>query len=296
MKKTVLIEAPAKVNLYLKVFRKREDGYHDLVSLMQMVGLYDSLTFRAERSGIRLEQTDPSLPSDRSNLVIRAAEALQKSAFPDGATSPGVAIKLVKQIPIAAGLGGGSSDAAATLVGLNRLWSLGWSRRRLAELGATLGSDVPFFLYGPTAWVSGRGEAVEKSSPVAEGWVVLLNPGIAVSTAAVYQALSRKLGLTKNKPKISINRFLAQRPSATKIFRSPYNDLEKVTLGAHPELIRLKQELQARGGEAVLMSGSGPTLFARFESYAAAKQAAAAFEGRGSLRVWVARILKRSPI
>lgn len=296
MKKTLLIKAPAKVNLYLKVLGKRDDGYHDLLSLMQMVGLYDSLTFQAARSGIRLEIVGAALPADRSNLVVRAAEALQRAAFSRGVPLQGASIRLLKRIPIAAGLGGGSSNAAATLVGLNRLWSLGWSRRRLAELAAALGSDVPFFLHGPTAWVTGRGEKVERAIPPGGGWLVLVNPGFAVSTASVYQAFSRKLGLTKKEPEITINRFLSQRPSIDQILRRPYNDLEEVTLGAYPELIGLKKELREQGGEVVLMSGSGPTLFARFESYAAAKRAAAFFERRGALQVWVARILRKSPI
>ncbi|MDC4222707.1 MAG: 4-(cytidine 5'-diphospho)-2-C-methyl-D-erythritol kinase [Candidatus Manganitrophus sp.] len=165
MKKTVLVKAPAKVNLYLKVLGRREDGYHEILSLMQMVGLYDFLALREEPSDIRLTiENASSLPADRSNLVFRAAEALQKAAFQGKARSKGVSIRLTKNIPIAAGLGGGSSDAAATLVGLNRLWGLRWPRERLARLGATLGSDVPFFLYGPTAWASGRGDEVEPAT------------------------------------------------------------------------------------------------------------------------------------
>ncbi len=296
MKKTVVIKAPAKVNLYLKVLGRREDGYHQIVSLMQMVGLYDLLTLRQNDSGITIEVEDAPLSADRSNLVVRAAEALQQAAFSSSRRSKGVSIRLVKRIPIAAGLGGGSSDAAATLIGLNRLWSLGWSRRRLSELGARLGSDVPFFLYGPTAWVSGRGEEIEPAPPVDGGWIVLVNPGLSVSTASVYREFSRRLGLTKKRSEISMNRFLIRRPSVGELLRHPYNDLESVTLAAYPELLRIKTELQTLGGEGVLMSGSGPTLFARFGTAAAAKRAAAAFENRLPLKVWVAKILKGSPL
>lgn len=293
MKKSVSIKAPAKVNLYLKVLGRREDGYHEILSLMQMVGLYDFLFFREDRFDIRLTIENASLPVDRLNLVLRAAEALQKAAF--GKRSKGVSIRLTKNIPIAAGLGGGSSDAAATLVGLNRLWGLRWSRERLAQLGATLGSDIPFFLYGPAAWASGRGERIEPAASSHPGWMVLVNPGISVSTAWVYQEFSRKLGLTKTDREITINKFIAHRPSIREIFYRPHNDLEEVTLKAFPQLTQIKKELLSLGGKSVLMSGSGPTLFACFKEYASAKQAAAAFEKRDSAKAWVARILKRSP-
>lgn len=297
MKKSVLIKAPAKVNLYLKVLGRREDGYHEILSLMQMVGLYDFVALREEPADIRLTiENGSSLPTDRSNLVFRAAEAFQKAAFQDEGRSKGVSIRLTKNIPISAGLGGGSSDAAATLVGLNRLWGLRWPRVRLARLGATLGSDVPFFLYGPTAWASGRGDEVEPATAKGAGWMVLVNPGIAVSTAWVYQAFSRKLGLTKSDREITINKFIAHRPSLREIYHRPHNDLEEVTLEAFPQLTQIKKELLESGGKGVLMSGSGPTLFACFSEYSSAMQAAAAFEKKDSVKVWVARILRRSPV
>lgn len=297
MKKTVLVKAPAKVNLYLKVLGRREDGYHEILSLMQMVGLYDFVALREEPSDIRLTiENGSSLSIDRSNLVFRAAEALQKAAFQGEARSKGVSIRLTKNIPIAAGLGGGSSDAAATLVGLNRLWGLRWSRERLARLGATLGSDVPFFLYGPTAWAAGRGDEVEPATANGAGWMVLVNPGIAVSTAWVYQEFSRKLGLTKSDREITINKFIAHRPSLREIYHRPHNDLEEVTLEAFPQLTQIKKELLGLGGKGVMMSGSGPTLFACFSDYSSAKQAAAAFEKKDLVKVWIARILRRSPV
>lgn len=291
MKKVLTLKVPAKVNLYLKVFSKRNDGYHDIASLMQMVGLYDLLTFQSARSGIRLEVSGGGLPTDRSNLVFRAAELLQKEAK----VSEGAHISLAKNIPIAAGLGGGSGDAAATLVGLNRIWKLGWSRFRLAELGATLGSDVPFFFNGPTAWVFGRGEKVETSQKIPEGWVVLMNPGRPVSTAWVYQELS-KIRLTRKAPNITMNKFNAERPSLKEIFCHPYNDLEKVTFKAFPELIQIKRELHRLGGQGALMSGSGPTLFALFSKRSAAMRAAREIKKMGAEGVWVAKALKRSPL
>lgn len=285
------LKAPAKINLYLKIFNRREDGYHNLLSLMQMVGLYDLLTFRKERSGIRLSVENAPLPADRSNLIVRAAEMVQREAR----VSKGVSITLAKNIPIAAGLGGGSSDAAATLIGLNRLWSLRWPREKLAEMGATLGSDLPFFFSGPTAWVWGIGEKVERTLPLVEGWAVLVNPGDPVSTAWVYEQFSKKIGLTKKAPDINMVQLIAQRATLKEILRHPYNDLEKVTLAAFPHLIQIKRELHDLGGEGVLMSGSGPTLFALFRRQETAKKAAFSIEKKGSVQAWVARILRRSP-
>lgn len=290
------LKAPAKINLYLKVLNRREDGYHNLLSLMQMVGLYDILTFRRKRAGIELKIENSSLPSDRSNLIFRAAELAQREARNRGGFSGGVSITLAKNIPIAAGLGGGSSDAAATLIGLNRLWSLRWSRKKLAELGGTLGSDLPFFFSGPTAWVSGIGEQVEKTASLLEGWAVLVNPGIPVSTRWVYEEYSKKIGLTKGAPDINMVQLIAQRATLKELLRQPYNDLEKVTLAAFPHLIQIKRELEDLGGEGVLMSGSGPTLFALFRKRDSARKAAFSFKKSGSIQVWVVRILKRSPL
>lgn len=285
------LKAPAKINLYLKVFHRREDGYHNLLSLMQMVGLYDLLTFRKEPSGIRLSVEGAALSADRSNLVVRAAELVQKEA----GISKGVSITLVKNIPVAAGLGGGSSDAAATLIGLNRFWTLRWSRKKLAEMGAMLGSDLPFFFQGPTAWVSGKGEKVEQTQEVPEGWALLVNPGNPVSTAWVYEQFSKKIGLTKKAPNINMVQLIAQRATLKEILRHPYNDLEKVTLAAFPHLIQIKRELHDLGGQGALMSGSGPTLFALFKKREIAEKAAVSIQKKGSVRAWVVRILRRSP-
>src|SRR5689334_10702080 len=152
------VRAPAKVNLFLEVLRRRPDGYHDLATLMVAVGLYDTLELRDDPGGsVSLRCDHPQLSTGPDNLVVRAAELVRQTA---GVTK-GVAIRLWKRIPLAAGLAGGSSDAAATLAGLNRLWQLGWDRARLAELGARLGSDVAFFFSAPAAWCTGRGEVVE---------------------------------------------------------------------------------------------------------------------------------------
>jgi 4-diphosphocytidyl-2-C-methyl-D-erythritol kinase len=172
------IKAPAKINLFLSVLKKRPDGYHDLYSVLQMVSLYDELTFEPTTKGVSLVNSSQNLPLDGRNLVIRAARSLAHAA----GIKSGVHVTLKKNIPIGAGLGGGSSDAAATLVALNRLWGLGLTCDDLARMGQDLGSDVPFFLHGPTAFVSGRGGEVIPCVLDRDRWMVLINPGFEVST------------------------------------------------------------------------------------------------------------------
>ena len=180
----VLVRAPAKVNLFLEVLRRRPDGYHELATLMTAVSLYDTLLFGDDPSGtVRLRCDRPDLSAGPDNLVCRAAELLRRRTGRD----LGAVIRLWKRIPMPAGLGGGSSDAAAALAGLNALWRLGLSRAELAGLGAELGSDVPFFFAAPAAWCMGRGEKVE---PFALGRpldFVLVSPPVGLSTAEVFR-------------------------------------------------------------------------------------------------------------
>jgi 4-diphosphocytidyl-2-C-methyl-D-erythritol kinase len=192
-----MARAPAKVNLFLEVLGKRPDGYHDLATLMVAVSLFDTLEFKEDRSKATVLDVlpDPSAPADEArpapspgpdNLVWRAAELLRRRFGRDD----GVRIRLIKRIPLAAGLGGGSSDAAATLAGLNRLWRLGLGRADLERLGAELGSDVPFFFSAPAAWCTGRGEVVMPLVPGRPLWLVLACPPVGLSTAAVFGTLA----------------------------------------------------------------------------------------------------------
>jgi 4-diphosphocytidyl-2-C-methyl-D-erythritol kinase len=287
------LHAPAKINLHLKVLDQREDGYHNIVSLMQMVALYDTLTFNEEGAHIRLTVKNGSVPADSSNLVLRAAHMLQKKMVSLRHKHQGAEIILDKKIPVSAGLGGGSSDAAATLMGLNRLWSLGLSRKQLAEWGGFIGSDVPFFFYGPTAWVSGKGEQVQKSVVPISGFVVLVFAGVPVSTASVYHQIAQEIDLTHTGEGNGMGRGM------THLLRSaltrPENDLEKVTLKMQPELQTAKNRLEKLGGKGTLMSGSGPTIFARFDTQKEADSAASSMRGQGYKDVWVARLLGRAP-
>lgn len=246
--------SPAKVNLYLRVLRRREDGYHDLLSLMQRISLCDELTFTPGAGGMVVRCPDGTLPEDKGNIVYRAAAAF----FSRTGTAPGVEITIRKRIPIAAGLGGGSSNAATTLIALNEMVGAPLTRQELLEIGATLGADVPFFIFEKAAWARGIGDRLSASTPLPPLWFVLINPGFAVSTKGVYQQLN--LDLTNGRINYRIPRFC----TVGDLTRGLKNDLEKVTLGLHPVIGRIKALLLESGAGGALMSGSGPTVFGLF--------------------------------
>ena len=246
--------SPAKVNLYLRVLRKREDGYHDILSLMQRISLCDEMTFSPGANRIFIRCPGSSLPEDENNIVYRAAAAFYSRI----AARPDVEITIRKKIPIAAGLGGGSSNAATTLMTLNEISGCPLTREELLGIGAKLGADVPFFIFGNTAWASGIGDHMIEAAALPPLWFVLINPGFEVSTKLVYQGLN--LGLTNGRINYSIPRFYTEGD----VIRSFRNDLEKVTLKLHPVLEQIKSLLLANGAGGALMSGSGPTVFGVF--------------------------------
>lgn len=246
--------SPAKVNLYLRVLRKREDGYHDILSLMQRVSLCDEMTFSPGAKRIVIHCPGSPLPEDERNIVYRAAAAFYSRI----AARPDVEITIRKKIPIAAGLGGGSSNAATTLTALNEISGSPLSLEELIGIGAKLGADVPFFIFGNTAWVSGIGDRLIEAAPLPPLWFVLINPGFEVSTKLVYEGLN--LGLTNGRINYSIPRFY----TGEDVIQSLTNDLEKVTLKLHPVLEQMKSLLLASGAGGALMSGSGPTVFGVF--------------------------------
>jgi len=252
----ITIESPAKVNLILKVLRRREDGYHDIASLMQKVSLADEMEFTPRKEGIALACPGSDLPTGDGNLVVRAARAL----FAEAGFAGGVEITLRKRIPSAAGLGGGSSNAATTLTVLNSLFQFGFDHERLIGIGARLGADVPFFIYGSSAWAFGIGEILEPAETPAGMWLVLVNPGFEVPTKWVYQSLN--LPLTKTPLKYTIPTFSGVRDLAAALS----NDLETVTVARHPVLEELKGFLRRQGALGSLMSGSGPTVFGLFDN------------------------------
>jgi 4-diphosphocytidyl-2-C-methyl-D-erythritol kinase len=273
----LILKAPAKINLSLRVLGRREDGYHLLATRMQKIGLYDELAFRPAAAGIELRCSGVDLPLDKGNLVYRAAELfLQANREVLPKSSKGVALTLQKNIPVAAGLGGGSSDAAATLLGLNQLYRSGCTPETLAGLGLQLGADVPFFLDpSPAAMATGIGEVLQPVAPLTDCVILLVNPGFSVSTRWVYQNFALTEVGNSDNLKNSQNDVVW---SGGVDFSEPLvNDLEQVTLGKFPELARLKAEMLEQGARKTLMSGSGPTVFGVFQGQQEALAAKAYF-------------------
>lgn len=257
-------QAPAKINLFLSVLGKRTDGYHDIVSLMQKITLYDELIFLPRPRGIVLQCPNSNLPISEDNLVFRAAEVV----FSYTGYSSGIEIILTKNIPMAAGLGGGSSDAAATLLALNEMCQLGLKKTQLMKLGAKLGADVPFFIFGDSAIASGVGDRLKAVRNMPKLNIVLINPCFSLSTQLVYESLN--LRLTKKRINYSIPRF----SGLDDIIREMHNDLETASLRMHPELADIKQLLLRHGALSAMMSGSGPTVFGIFTDENTAKKTA----------------------
>ena len=268
-------KTPAKVNLGLHILRKREDGFHELETILRMVSLYDELELESSSSGVDLECDTPGIPIDETNLACKAAMLLQKTCRVENL---GVRIRLKKNIPFGAGLGGGSGNAAGVLMGLNRLWDLNMSREKLAVLAAELGSDVPFFLTSPCALGVGRGEQLEVLTSCAKFQVLLVFPGFPIATSWVYQNL--KLKLTKRENKISILRKILSQSDIASLGSQLQNDLEPVVIQRFPEIQIIKDELKARGALGVLLSGSGSTVFGIFNDPDEVRVACADLKGK----------------
>ncbi len=292
MVKVMRVLSPAKINLHLRVGPKQMDGFHPLVSWMVTVGLFDTLDFTLDTAGrVDLSCSDPSLPVDDQNLVVRAARMLQAEATrtSGGETSAschaagnrlGARIELFKAIPSGGGLGGGSSNAAVTLIALNELWGLNLPRQRLSELAAGIGSDVPFFLGGPSnvspdqicpsAICTGRGEIVSRVDPPRAKWVVLMLPDTSMPTPAVY----RQFDQTPFSP--GWNEAIGwtqQCPKAEELLRRLRNDLETPAFAISPDLGRLRQTAETLVARPVRMSGSGSSLFTLYDERRVAEDA-----------------------
>jgi 4-diphosphocytidyl-2-C-methyl-D-erythritol kinase len=252
---TVVVRAPAKVNLYLEVLAKRPDGYHEIQTLMVAVGLYDTLEFKEDASGaIRLACDIPELSTGPDNLIVRAANLLRERT----GCKRGSAIRLWKRIPMAAGLAGGSTDCAATLAGLNRLWRLGLSREELAKLSGELGSDVPFFFATPAAWCTGRGEVVTPMKLGRPLDLVIVKPAVGLSTAEVYRGVT----IPAESQTGDEIRGAVERGDLVEIGSRLHNRLQEVAERVRPEIAAGLAQLEALRPIGVLMSGSGTSLFA----------------------------------
>jgi 4-diphosphocytidyl-2-C-methyl-D-erythritol kinase len=262
------LRAPAKINWFLSVLSRRKDGFHDINSLMQCVSLYDDLLFYSASTLQVICDLDIPL---EDNLVYKAASLLQKYA----SCRKGIKIILHKNIPASAGLGGGSSDAASTLLGLNTLWGLGLNKTELAAMGMEIGSDVPFFLNGPSALIQGRGERIAHIDFDSSMVLLLVKPPLSVSTAWAYKSMKK---LTKKTIDIKLFcRAFAERDFAS-LSNMLKNDLEKVVVKEYPVVGKIKNELLEQGSVLSAMSGSGPTVFGLFESTANASSAAREFD------------------
>ncbi len=254
------VKAPAKINLTLDVLYKRPDQYHEVEMIMTTVDLADRIGLEPRKDGlIKIISADRFVPDDDRNFAYQAAKLLKDTY----GISEGVSIKIDKEIPIAAGLAGGSSDAAATLRGLNEMWNLQLTMDELAEHGSKIGSDVSFCVYGGTALATGRGEKIKELPAPPACWVVLAKPKIGVSTADVYGGL-RLEGIQHPDTKRMIEAIETQNYEL--VCESLGNVLETVTFKLHPEVVMIKEQMQRFGADAVLMSGSGPTVFGLVDS------------------------------
>lgn len=256
---SIKVEAPAKVNTHLKVVRKRPDGYHDLQMVMVPMTLADEIVLESKPGSIEFELKgagDEGMMGEK-NLAYRAAVMLKEAYDVAG----GVRIVLDKRVPIAAGLGGGSSDAGAVLKGLNKLWNLNLSPAELAGLTKGLGADIPFFCYDGPAYVEGIGDKVTPYKTFPKLSFLLINPGFSVSTPWVYKQLH--LELTEKAPDARVPPHFQV---VSDVLGCLENDLEAVTIEAYPEIQRIKDMLLELGAEGALMSGSGPTVFGVFEN------------------------------
>jgi 4-diphosphocytidyl-2-C-methyl-D-erythritol kinase len=281
-------DSPCKVNLLLNILGKRPDGYHELETLMHPVHYCDRLFFSRSGQGLQLTCDDPKLPADGRNLVHRAASAfLQATGLAEG-----VRIHLEKKIPMAAGLGGGSGNAATTLMGLNELFDRPLPTKQLSELAAALGSDVPFFLQTKPALALGRGEkilACEPFPPLKGAFFLLIHPGFGIATAWAYQNLARFPGALNGQPGRAqklIN--LLQRGDLAAASGEFYNSLEAPALEKYPVLALFQEFLRANGAAGTLMSGSGSTTFAILQDRDAAEKLVEKFKQKFGAACWTA--------
>lgn len=250
------IKAPAKINLTLDVLYKREDGYHEVEMVMTTVDLADRIDLTLlDDDKIKIDVSEGFVPNDSRNLAYQAANLLKKRFE----VRKGVLISIKKNIPVSAGLAGGSSDAAATLRGLNKLWDLKLSIDELAVLGAEIGSDVSFCVYGGTALAKGRGEKIQHIKAPPPCWVILAKPPLGVSTADVYRNLKID-GIVHPSTKNMVQAIESK--NYQEICNNLGNVLETVTFKLHPEVQHIKEQMIRFGADGVLMSGSGPTVFA----------------------------------
>lgn len=272
----MILKAHAKINLSLDIVGKREDGYHLLEMVMQSLDLHDEVILTEIDKGIKLTCNQNYVPEDKRNIAYKAAKLLMD----EKKIKKGISIEIKKNIPVAAGLGGGSSDAAAVLEGMNELFSLGMSQGELMEMGLQLGADVPFFLVGGTALCKGIGEEVIPLTPFQDQVVLLVKPSFGVSTKEAYGLFS----MDHVKRHVDTEQLIdaMDKMDYQRISYYQRNLLENVVLRKYPMLKNIKKTLKRYGASASLMSGSGPTIYGIFENANAAENAATALDKGGN--------------
>ncbi len=272
----IRIRAHAKINLYLDVVGKREDGYHNLETIFHSIGLHDDVIIRKQDpKEITVHCEHPAVPCDSRNLAHQAAQFLNDAVGGIG----GISIEIQKRIPVAAGLAGGSANAAAVLYGVNELFRLGFTQETLRRFGAQLGADVPFCLHGGAAFGTGIGDELTRLPAFSDLPLLLLNPGIKISTAAVFKKLN--FSLTKRENAGIIIRTHIEKRDALGIGEGLYNLLEVPVFAEYPEIAALKTELSTQAGCCgALMSGSGATLFALMQDSESARRSESHFKNR----------------
>lgn len=284
------LPAFAKINLHLRVLGRRDDGYHEIETVFQTITLHDRLTF-APLAGERVELScdDAEVPADESNLVYRAALALRERY----GSRAGARVTLEKNIPAQAGLGGGSADAAVALLGLSRLWRLAPARDELAELGARLGADVPFFLTGGTALGTGTGTRITPLEDAPARHLVVVTPGVKVSTADAYKALNAP-ALTKAESAANLSVSRAESEISGSDREALRNDFEAAVFRLHPETGRAREALLSAGARGALLSGSGSAVFGFFDSKGEAERARRALGPQAGWRAHACATLSRA--
>ena len=281
----IIEKAPAKINLSLDVLHKREDGYHEMKMVMTSVDLADRIVLKTiEEDRIVIHSTNGFLPLDQRNHAYKAAKLLKDTYH----IEKGVDITIEKNIPIAAGLAGGSSDAAATLRGLNRLWDLKLTKDELATLGEKIGSDVPYCIYGGTAYATGRGEKIQQIKDIPQCWVVLVKPKKGISTWTVFENLSFDQLVHPEIPQMLT---AIQDNDYNQMVDSTGNALETVSAVKQPDIKRIKKKMIQFGADAALMSGSGPTIYALCKKYSKAQRVYNGLKGFCN-EVYLVRTLK----
>jgi len=254
-KNVISLKAPAKVNLFLEILGKRDDGYHEIETIMQEIDLADSLQFEETQEGVTLECNDKNIPANQDNLVCKAANLILEEC----GIKKGVLINLEKNIPVGAGLGGGSSDAATTLKALNSLWKVGLNNEELMEFAAKLGSDIPFFINGKTALCRGRGELITPVEVRNRMDYIILFPRVHISTETIYKNL--KIDLTKKRKDVSFFLDALKYSEVAGISKLLFNRLEEIIFATYPDLLQVKSTLESFDFCGLSISGSGSAFF-----------------------------------